>query len=58
MLFLTWLSFLYLQSRDVNGLNVSTELFTDDIVSQQLSLDSLSVGLRLITLIHSHDQWN
>lgn len=39
----------------MDGLNVSSELLTDDVVSQQLPFDSLSVGLRLVALIHRHD---
>lgn len=39
----------------MDGLNVSSELLADDIVSQQLPFDPLGVGLRLVALVHRHD---
>lgn len=39
----------------MDGLNVAAELLADDAVRQQLLLHPLGVGLRLVTLIHRHD---
>lgn len=49
---------MYLESRDVDRLNVSSKFLTDDIVSKQLPFDPLRVGLQFIALIHRHDDWN
>lgn len=49
---------IHLESGDVDGLNVSSKLLADNIMSQQLLFDSLRVGLRLVALIHRHDHRN
>lgn len=50
--------FLYLESGDVDRLNVSSKLLTDDVVGEQLPFDSLRVGLSFIALVHRHDDRN
>lgn len=42
----------------MDGLNVPTELFAHHVVGQQLLLDALGVGLRLVALVHRHNHRN
>lgn len=42
----------------MNGLDVTAELLTHYVMTQQLLLYPLSVGLRLVALVHCHDDRN
>jgi len=45
----------HLEGGDVDGLHVSSELLTDDVVLQQLPCDPVGVGLRFVALVDRHD---
>lgn len=48
----------HLQSRDTDGLDVSSEVLADDVVGQKLPFDSLRVRLGFVAFIHRHNDWN
>lgn len=45
----------HLEGGDVDGLDVAAELLAHHLVTQQLLLHPLGVGLRLVALVHRHN---